>query len=1007
MKIKIVLCALLTLLPVLMKAQGTIKININIEAVVYNPDGEPVAGAIVIGDEGGTRTTTDISGAFSLSVSPGSKLLVKAVGYKTHIVDATEELKDIVLEFQDDDQMVDLAFRKVEKKDLLGGVSVVNMPEYMEKNFTTYAIEGMEAFAGGFNGSLWGMGGYLTLIDGVPRDGWWDVHTSEIEQITLLKNASAVALYGSRAAKGVIMITTKRGEAYNKKISVRANTGFCTPVSYPDYLGAAEYMTLYNEARRNDGLADLYSPETIYNTHAKTNPYRYPDVDYYSSDYLKSNYNRSDVLAEISGGNDRARFYTNIGYLYQGSLINFGEAKNDNVNRINVRGNIDLKLNEYITGTADATAIFYNDRTAHGNYWGRAAELRPNRFAPLIPVSMIEAGDEKSWLLVENSKHLIDGKYLLGGSQQDLTTPFGDIYAAGYNKGTTRQFQFNVGLNVDLVKVLKGLSFNTRFSVDYSNSYNQSFNNGYAVYEAVWNNYSGIDQISSLNKYGEDTKTGIQNLGGTWQQQTTAFSGQFNYQRTLENAHNISAMLIGTGFQRTETATYHKVSSANLGIQMGYNYQHKYYADFSSAVVYSAKLPKGNRAGFSPTFTLGWRMSGEDFLANSSVVDNLKITASAGVLNTDLDISDYYLYEGYYTQTGGAWYDWADGYIRTQTTDSRRGDNQNLFYAKRKEISLGLETSLFKKLLTLDANFFINRMDGMVTQAYTLYPNYFSTGWPNSSFIPYVNYNNDKRIGFDFNVNLNKRVGQVDLSLGLAGTYYDTEAVKRDENYADAYQYRVGKPIDAIWGLQSDGFFMDDNDITNHATQSFGEVKPGDIKYIDQNGDGIIDDRDAVYLGRAGWSGAPLTMGIQLTAKWKGFTFFALGTGRTGAYGMKSDSYNWVYGDRKYSVVVRDRWTEETKNTATYPRLSSQNNDNNFRASDFWLYKNDSFNLTKIQVTYDLPEKILHQSFIRELGVYVSGSNLLTIAKEKETLEMNVGSSPQVRMYNIGVKATF
>jgi TonB-linked SusC/RagA family outer membrane protein len=916
-----------------------------------------------------------------------------------------ENIEDTV--YTPNGEPVQLAFRTVEKKDLLGGVSVINLPEYMEKNYTSFAIEGMEAFAGGFNGNIWGMGSYLTLIDGVPRDGWADVRTSEIEQITLLKNAAAVALYGSKAAKGVILITTKRGEANKQKINIRANTGFYTPVGYPEYLGAAEYMTLYNEARRNDGLADLYSPETIYNTYAKTNPYRYPDVDYYSSEYLKNKFNSSNITAEVSGGNERAQFYTNIGYINEGSLLNFGEAKNDNANRFNVRGNVDLKLNEYVTGTADATAIFNNNRYSFGNYWGQAANLRPNRFAPLIPVSMLEASDENSFLFVENSKHLIDGKYLLGGSQQDLTTPFGDIYASGYGEGASRQFQFNVGLNVDLVKVLKGLSFNTRFSMDYSNSYSQSFNNQYAVYEALWNNYAGVDQISSLNKYGEDKKTGVQNLGGSWQQQTTAFSGQFNYLTTLDAAHHISAMLIGTGFQRTESTLYHKNSSANLGLQLGYNYQHKYYADFSSAIAYSAKLPEGNRAALSPTFSLAWQISEEDFLKSSSVVDHLKLTASAGILNTDLDINDYYLYKGYYTQTQGAWYAWADGFILTQSTDSRRGDNPKLFYAKRKEISLGLETSLLKKLLTLDANFFTNRMDDIVTQAYSLYPNYFSTGWPNSSFIPYSNYNCDERIGFDFNVRLNKRVGQVDFSLGLTGLYYDTKAVTRDENFADAYQNRAGKPLDAIFGLQSDGFFTDEENITAHATQSFGQVKPGDIKYRDQNNDDVIDDKDAVYLGKAGWAGSPLTMGVQLTAKWKGLTFFALGTAHTGAYGMKDNTYYWVYGDRKYSAAVRDRWTEETKNTATYPRLSSQNNDNNFRSSDFWLYKNDRFNLSKIQISYDLPKNVLQKTFIRELGVYVSGSNLLTIAKEKKTLEMNVGGSPQVRFYNIGLKAAF
>ena len=184
-------------------------------------------------------------------------------------------------------------------------------------------------------------------------------------------------------------------------------------------------------------------------------------------------------------------------------------------------------------------------------------------------------------------------------------------------------------------------------------------------------------------------------------------------------------------------------------------------------------------------------------------------------------------------------------------------------------------------------------------------------------------------------------------------------------------------------------------------------MTPGDIKYKDQNGDGIIDEKDEVYLGRGGWYGLPFTMGVNLTAKWNNFTFFALGTGGLGANAMKNNTYYWVYGDRKYSEVVRDRWTEQTKETATYPRLTTQNGANNFRSSDFWMYKNDRFNLAKVQLTYDFPKSTLQNFFIHEISAYISGSNLLTVSNVSKILEMNVGSAPQTRFYNIGLKATF
>src|SRR5690606_37643590 len=182
----------------------------------------------------------------------------------------------------DSGELVQVAFRKEKKQDLMGEVRSVNISKLMDKNYSTYSLENLDAFTSGFNGNIWGMDGYLVLVDGFPRDAD-NVLPTEIEEISVLKGVNAVALYGSRAAKGVIYISTKRGKVGEQKINIRTNAGIHTPIQYPEYLGSAEYMTLYNEARRNDGLTDLYPPETIYQHAAGTNPYRYPNVDYYSS----------------------------------------------------------------------------------------------------------------------------------------------------------------------------------------------------------------------------------------------------------------------------------------------------------------------------------------------------------------------------------------------------------------------------------------------------------------------------------------------------------------------------------------------------------------------------------------------------------------------------------------------------------------------------------------------------------------------------------------------------
>ncbi|WP_029286682.1 SusC/RagA family TonB-linked outer membrane protein [Pedobacter sp. R20-19] len=901
---------------------------------------------------------------------------------------------------------VQVAFRKVAQRDLPGGISVLNLSQLMEKNYSTSSLENLDALLPGFTGNIWGMSGYLVLVDGIPRDAN-NIMPTEIDQVTVLKGVNAVALYGSRAAKGVLYITTKRGGDFAQKVSVRANTGLNVPKSYPQYLGSAEYMTLYNEARRNDGLPELYSQQTIYNYASGSNPYRYPNVDYYSSDYLKNSYGRNDFTAEISGGNARTHYYTNLGYWSVGSLLNFGEAeKNNGANRFNVRGNIDVKLNKMISLNVDATASFYTGKGVNADYWGSAATVRPYRFAPLIPINMIEPGDAASLAQANNSSNIINGGYLLGGSQLDQSNAFAGIYAGGFNKNVSRQFQFNTGINFDLNSLMQGLTFKTMLAVDYSSAFNQSYNNTYSVYEAAWNNYAGIDQISSLTKYGNDARSGVQNVSGSAYRQTISFSGQFNYNRTFKEKHNVTGTLLGYGFNISESSVYHATNNANLGLQLGYNYDHRYYADFSSAYVYSAKLPLANRGAFSPTLSLGWRLSEEAFLKGSAVVDNLKITASAGILNTDLDINNYNLYQGYYTYNDAAWYSWRDGGL-VHTFDKRRGDNPDLKYPQRREINLGIEGSLYKNLINFTASLFFDQTKGNVVQPGILYPSYLTTGWPVYSDIPFANYDNDQRQGADFGIKMNKKIGGIDWSLGLNGTYYETKATKRAESYEFAYLNRAGKPLDAIWGLENLGFFSSTADIASSPAQSFGEVKPGDLKYKDQNGDGIIDTRDEVYLGKGGWLGAPLTFGVNLTAKWKNLTLFVLGTGRYGAKAMRNSSYFWVDGEDKYSIVVRDRWTPQTQSTALYPRLTTANSDNNFRSSDFWLYSTSRFDLSKVQLSYQFPASLFQKGFVRELGMYVSGMNLLTIAPEREILELNISSSPQTRFYNLGVKAMF
>jgi TonB-linked SusC/RagA family outer membrane protein len=904
------------------------------------------------------------------------------------------------------DNKVEVAFRAINQRDLLGGVSVIDVEEMTKKAYTTYSLNFIENLIGGVSGNIWGMDEYLVVIDGIVRDAN-NVLPTEIEQITILKGPAAVVLYGSRAAKGVVQITTKRGKVGAPTINIRANTGIHTPKAFPKYLGSAEYMTLYNEARVNDGLDPSYSEEDIFRFASGENPYRYPSLDMYSSDYLRKAYNRSEAIAEITGGNNRVKYYTSTGYYRENSLLKVGNSKNNYTSRLFVRGNVDMNLRDFLKVQADANVTFYDSYSAAGNWWSNAASLRPNRVAPLIPLSYLEENDIPSWAAINASNYILDGKYFLGGTQLNPTNPIADSYAAGDSKFVSRQFQFNTLFDFNLKSLLQGLHFRAKYGIDYALTYNQGYTNEYATFEPSWTNYAGSDMIASVTQYGTDNKTGDEVISNSAYRYTYNFSGQFDYTRTIDDSHNFFGMIVANGWQRQLSGQYHRITNVNLGLQASYNFNHKYYVDFSSASPYSAKLPEGNRLGFSPTLTLGWRPVKEDFFSDTAF-DDLMLTLSGGIISQDLDIATddnemgYYLYKSI-LQRGG-WYSWAD-LGGEAATEFQRGNNPSMTFVKRKEINLGLRGSLWDKLVSFDFNYFSGKMDGDIARVSSLYPIYFTqVGYPTSSIIPYVNYNIDNRSGFDFSIYLNKKVSEVDLTLGVSGMYTSTEAAKRDESFEYDYQTRIGRSVNGLWGLESLGFFNDQEQIDSSPTQQFGDVAPGDLRYKDQNGDGIIDNNDEVFLGR--WD-TPFRLGLNFTAKWRNFTLFAMADGFYGGHGFKNNSYYWVRSDNKYSDIVRNRWTEETKGTATYPRLTTTNGANSFRNSDFWLFKTDRLNLSQVQFTYDIPKTAFEGSFVNGVSLYIAGYNLLTISNEREHFERNVGSAPQTRFYNFGVVGTF
>lgn len=929
---------------------------------------------------------------------------------------------------------IHVAFRDKDADQLLGGVSYVDMEELQKKDYTVGSLDDLHALVGGWNGyNLWGMDNNrldtndnndlpLVIIDGVKRPSN-NVLPSEIEQVTFLKGAQAVVLYGARAAKGAILITTKRGTVDGLQVQVNANTGFHVAKAFPEYLGSAEYMTLYNEARANDGLDPKYSQMDIYNHASGANPYRYPNVNYYSDEYVRKVYNRSDATVEVQGGGTRAHFYTNINYYRLEDLLNFGNAKDNYTDRFSVRGNVDLVINKLIKGFANASATFYNAHRNKGDFWGEAASMRPNfpeNAAPLIPIDMVDPNASKALAILGKSLNLLDGKYFPGGTKATQTNAIADCYFGGKTTGVSRQFQFDAGIIYDMNKFVKGLSFKTQFAIDYAASYDLSYDNKYAVFIPTWSNYNSQDAIVALTQQNDEVVSGHMVMSNSAYRQTISWNGHFDYDHTFGGKHHVTGMLLGNMFTTTASGTYHRYASANLGFLAGYDYMGRYFGEASLAGVHSSRLPEGHRDAISPSFTIGWNIAKEKFM-KGSFVDDLMLSASYSNLNEDIDVymgdKYYYLYDAQWT-TGGSGFSWNEG-NHSDITYSTIGKNPALDFIHRKEFSVNLRGSFFNKLISTDITFFNTDLDGFIIQNPSMFPSHLSGGLNGGSFKPAINNNIQNRKGIDFSVTAQKQLGKVYATLGVVGTYLKTNYKKYDEIVEFDNLRKEGRPLDVLWGYKCLGFYSYDDFDKNEATGKLtlksdlptpkigGNIQPGDLKYEDVNGDNVIDSKDQVELGKDGSFGAPLTLGVNLTLKYKNFTLFMLGNGQFGAHSVKNyNSYYYMCGDNKYSVNVLGRWTPETADVATHPRLTTLSSANNGSPSTFWLYSTDRFNLSKVQLTYDFPKEMFKGKYVKALSVYLNGNDLLTISKNRKIMETSVGYAPQTRFYNLGVKVT-
>ena len=961
---------------------------------IVNQEGQAVENAVIYSEEGRFTAKSGPDGYFTVKTSENIPVLIQADGYADLVIEnplsgshAEIELQKQTYQLSDGD-VVNMPFQTIRRRNIPGAVTVLDPEEILKYDANQDIYDAINGRVPGMfgNQNVYGMGPALIVVDGIPRPVS-SLNLQEIDQITVLKDPSSRLLYGAKADLPVILVTTKRGEAYKKELNLRLEGGIMDPIAYPKFLSAADYMSLYNEALTNDGKLPLYDSMEIANTRNHVNNVLYPDESYYNSQYLKNFKTFHNLIAEASGGNDIAKYYVYMGWRGQNSLMNLG--RNERSDRINLRGNANYKINDYISMRADGVAVFdMNTNLKNGDFWQNSSTFLPNQAPVLIPVS--------DSALRQNAE-LINGDYVLGGTNVYRENIYGNQVLAGYRNTMNRILQINTGLDFDLDFIAEGLTASAFLTFDIRNFYASRLLNTYAVYEpVVLTDVSGNDSIG-YNKIGLDTEQGAESIINPDFYRRIGLYGTINYKRSVGD-HDINAVAVAYRQQVQLNQNIHQLKDLHFGLQGNYSYKNKYVAQLGAVVAGSPRFPEENRYSVSPAVGLAWVISEENFFP-SGIFDFLKIRANGGLLNTDQGITDYYLHQTSYSQGANFIYD--NGVVSNPARYFQSIGNPDIGWVKRSEYSVGFEALLLERSLNIEGTYFHSRSYDELTTRGNYYPDYLGV------VLPQENYNSHLNQGVELAFAYETNFSDLKIRIGSNFVYAVPKVLQTDElNYEYDYLKRTGKPTDAMFGWVAEGLFMDQADIDNHATQTFGAVQPGDIKYRDLNDDGIIDDNDVKVIG---YSTPRIQYAFHLNFTYKAFELFLLGSGQEGQSSYFNSPYYWVYGNRKYSEEVLGRWTsgEGVGQTATYPRLSSTSNSNNFRNSSYWIEENDWFTLRRVQLTMNLPENLSPGGFVRNLQIYLRASNVLTLSAIKEKRELNVGTEPQFRTYAVGFNASF
>ncbi len=908
---------------------------------------------------------SDENGDFSTLVNENELIVVEAEGYKTQTVllKGEKELNIILKPFVIGEVLQNAAMGKYLGRGLSASFSTIDA-DVIRRNNVMRVEEAMNGTLSGLyslksGGETFGSTNYalyvrgksttgdatpLILVDGVDANINL-IDASEIESVTVLKDASELAMYGMRGANGVILINTKEGNRKDKFIHLDVRAGVQTPVKIASKLNAYQYTTLYNEAATNDGAIAIYDPDVYLSDH---DAYSYPDTDM-PGDFLKNHSSYQQYNFTLGGGNRNTQYFALLGYSKQDGLFEQSdEAKDDYAShnysneRYNFRTNLNIDLGRGFTFESKLQAIF--DKVYAPYVSGKWCNTIANYLFKNIMTTPA------------NAYPIFNKDGSLGGTSEYTNNPVGDL-DNGSRVEESRQLTALVRLGKDLDFITPGLSAHIMYDFSNFNSYYKNRYHSFAVYQQT--------SDTSYTKYNDD-ETQISRSGGTLDNYFVdhTIEGRLDYDRSF-GLHDFTGALVFNTYSSKVSGDYPTYMWLGTSVRMLYGYDKKYYVQLAGSYQGSNSYASGKRYGFFPSIGLSWIASDEDFMSNVSFIDYLKIKTSFGLIGNDQTGGSRFMYRQYYYL--------GDNYGFGNPNGDKQGAyegslaNENETWETAYMGNIGAELLTLNQTLSFEANYFYERRTDILVSESNLVPSVIGVS------LPSTNAGVIKNQGVEMTVTYNNSVGDLEYGIGGNLMYARNEIIDLKETaYKYDWQYKKGHSINTVFGLKANGLLFAD-EVASAPTSSYGVVQAGDIKYINQNSDddNLINDFDKVALGS---TFPELIYGFNIYAKYKGFDFYCYGEGAA-----------------LYSKYIRpDMYSEYAYNNryqgdagASYPRLSLSSNHNS-QTSSFWEENANCLRISSVELGYRLPNDFIHRFKVEGVRLYVNLHNPITIANERE-----------------------